>query len=135
MIIVTIYIFLGLAFTSTIIEIVRRQMVENLRKMQELRAQIQAQIKLAETLKKLSDNAGKMNLFHYLNNHFMNISATQDIDIGVNIAEDLEQLKSNLNKFKKSNMAGSLLDVDIQQLDWVENDKKIKAFIIYESSV
>ena len=33
-------------------------MVENLRKMQELRAQIQAQIKLAETLKKLSDNAG-----------------------------------------------------------------------------
>ena len=37
----------------------RRQMVENLRKMQELRAQIQAQVKLAETLKKLSDNAGK----------------------------------------------------------------------------
>ena len=36
----------------------RRQMVENLRKMQELKAQIQAQIKLAETLKKLSDNAG-----------------------------------------------------------------------------
>ena len=37
----------------------RRQMVENLRKMQELRAQIQAQIRLAETLKKLSDNAGR----------------------------------------------------------------------------
>ena len=36
-------------------------MVENLRKMQELRAQIQAQIKLAETLKKLSDNAGQNN--------------------------------------------------------------------------
>ena len=33
-------------------------MVENLKKMQELKAQIQAQIKLAETLKKLSDNAG-----------------------------------------------------------------------------
>ena len=63
MIIVTIYIFLGLAFTSTIIEIVRRQMVENLRKMQELRAQIQAQVKLAETLKKLSDNAGKIKSF------------------------------------------------------------------------
>ena len=54
----TVYILLGLAFTSTIIEIVRRQMVENLRKMQELRAQIQAQIKLAETLKKISENAG-----------------------------------------------------------------------------
>ena len=52
----TVYIFLGLAFTSTIIEIVRRQMVENLRRMQELRAQIQAQVKLAETLKKISDN-------------------------------------------------------------------------------
>ena len=36
----------------------RRQMVENLKKMQELKAQIQAQIKLAETLKKISDNAG-----------------------------------------------------------------------------
>ena len=69
MIIVTIYIFLGLAFTSTIIEIVRRQMVENLRKMQELRAQIQAQVKLAETLKKLSDNAGKIisGIFNMIN--------------------------------------------------------------------
>ena len=34
-------------------------MVENLKKMQELKAQIQAQIKLAETLKKISDNAGE----------------------------------------------------------------------------
>ena len=64
MIICTVYIFLGLAFTSTIIEIVRRQMVENLRRMQELRAQIKAQVKLAETLKKLSDNAG-MRLVKY----------------------------------------------------------------------
>ena len=61
--------------------------------------------------------------------------ATQNIDIGVNISEDLEQLKNNLNKFKKSNIGGSLLDMDIQQLDWVEDNKKVKAFIIYESSV
>ena len=53
----------------------------------------------------------------------------------MNITEDLEQLKNNLNKFKKSNIGGSLLDVDIQQLDWVEENKKVKAFIIYESSV
>ena len=33
--------------------------MENLKKMQELKAQIQAQIKLAETLKKISDNAGE----------------------------------------------------------------------------
>ena len=45
-------------------------MVENLRKMQELRAQIQAQIKLAETLKKLSDNAGG-NLLKYWKHLFL----------------------------------------------------------------
>ena len=117
MMICTVYIFLGLAFTSTIIEIVRRQMVENLRRMQELRAQIQAQVKLAETLKKISDNA-----------------ATQNIDIGANIADDLEQLRSNLNKFKKSGLGGEI-DIDIEQLDWVENNKKVKAFLIYETSV
>jgi len=114
----TVYILLGLAFTSTIIEIVRRQMVENLRKMQELRAQIQAQIKLAETLKKISENAEK-----------------NDIDIGVNITDDLEQLRNNLNKFKKSNLGEQLGDIDIEKLDWVENNKKVKAYIIYESSV
>ena len=135
MIICTVYIFLGLAFTSTIIEIVRRQMVENLRRMQELRAQIKAQVKLAETLKKLSDNAGMklVKCSHVF--YFFVVAATQNIDIGVNISEDLEQLKSNLNKFKNSNMGGSLLDMDIQQLDWVEDNKKVKAFIIYESSV
>lgn len=41
-----------------IVAFYRRQMVENLKKMQELKAQIQAQMKLAETLKKLSENAG-----------------------------------------------------------------------------
>ena len=61
-------------------------------------------------------------------------SATQNIDIGVNISEDLEQLKSNLDKFKKSGMGGDL-DIDIEQMDWVEDNKKVKAFIIYESSV
>ena len=109
-------------------------MVENLRRMQELRAQIKAQVKLAETLKKLSDNAG-MKLDSQLYVMSKPFSATQNIDIGVNISEDLEQLKSNLNKFKNSNMGGSLLDMDIQQLDWVEDNKKVKAFIIYESSV
>jgi hypothetical protein len=48
-----IYILVGLAFTSTIIELVRRQYNETWRKMQELRAQIQAQLKLAATLKQV----------------------------------------------------------------------------------
>ena len=51
MLICMIYILVGLAFTSTIIELVRRQYNETWRKMQELRAQIQAQLKLAATLK------------------------------------------------------------------------------------
>ena len=37
----------------------RRKYAESWRKMQELRAQIQAQLKLADTLKKLGDQAGK----------------------------------------------------------------------------
>ena len=53
MLICMIYILVGLAFTSTIIELVRRQYNETWRKMQELRAQIQAQLKLAATLKQV----------------------------------------------------------------------------------
>ena len=37
----------------------RREYAESWRKMQELRAQIQAQLKLADTLKKLGDHAGE----------------------------------------------------------------------------
>jgi len=100
-----------------IVAFYRRQMVENLKKMQELKAQIQAQMKLAETLKKLSENAEANNL-----------------DIGLNIADDLEQLRSNLDKFKKSGMGGDL-DIDIEQMDWVEDNRKVKAFFIYETSL
>ena len=58
MLVCTIYILVGMAFTTTIIELVRREYAESWRKMQELRAQIQAQLKLAQTLKKLGDHAG-----------------------------------------------------------------------------
>lgn len=43
-------------------DIARRQYAESWRKMQELRAQIQAQLKLADTLKKISEAAGKITL-------------------------------------------------------------------------
>ena len=104
--------------------------------MQELRAQIQAQMKLAEAMKKLSENAGKTTLLDLcaMTSNF-NIIEKSNIDIGLNIADDLEQLKNNLNKFKKSNPGSDLGDVDIQQLDWMEDHKRVKAFIIYESSV
>ena len=62
MLICTIYIFIGMAFTSTIIELVRRQYAESWRKMVELRAQIQAQLKLAETLKRLAEHAGDIKM-------------------------------------------------------------------------
>ena len=57
-----------------------------------------------------------------------------NLDIGLNIADDLEQLRSNLDKFKKSGMGGDL-DIDIEQMDWVEDNRKVKAFFIYETSL
>ena len=70
--------------------------------MQELRAQIQAQLKLADTLKKLGEQAEKNNL-------------AIDLDIG----SDLAELKANLAKFKKGKHGKGLEDIDIEQLDWV----------------
>ena len=67
MLVCMIYILVGLAFTSTIIELVRRQYAESWRNMQELRAQIQAQIKLAAALKQVADQVDiqwRDNLFH-----------------------------------------------------------------------
>lgn len=72
MLICTIYIFIGMAFTSTIIELVRRQYAESWRKMVELRAQIQAQLKLAETLKRLAEHAGNYNMTIVINNSKLN---------------------------------------------------------------
>merc|ERR1712158_87971 len=84
MMLCTIYILVGLAFTTTIIELVRRQYAESWRKMQELRAQIQAQLKLADTLKQMQDQAGKNIEFD-----------------GLDMAGDLEELKRNIAKYKK----------------------------------
>ena len=73
-------------------------------------------------------------LFNYvaffIKEHF---SEANNLDIGINIADDLEQLRSNLNKFKKSGMGD--LDIDIEQMDWVEDNRKVKAFFIYETSL
>ena len=62
------------------------------------------------------------------------IAEANNLDIGLNIADDLEQLRSNLDKFKKSGMGGDL-DIDIEQMDWVEDNRKVKAFFIYETSL
>lgn len=57
------------------------------------------------------------------------------MDIGVNISDDLDQLRRNLNKLKKSNLGEELADIEIEKLDWMEDNKKMKAFIIYETSL
>jgi len=103
-----IYILVGLAFTSTIIELVRRQYAESWRKMQEIRAQIQAQLKLADHLRKMAAEG-------------------KDMD-GMDI--DLDELRANLSKYKG-------LGFDINDLDWINNQRKIKAVTIffYETSV
>merc|ERR550532_687265 len=104
-----IYILVGLAFTSTIIELVRRQYAESWRKMQELRAQIQAQLKLADHLRKMGEQG-------------------RDLE-GMDV--DLDELRANLSKYKK-------FGFNISDLDNLFNDKrKIKAVTIffYETSV
>ncbi|XP_040563808.1 TWiK family of potassium channels protein 7 [Lepeophtheirus salmonis] len=113
MIVSMIYILVGLAFTSTIIELVRRQYAESWRKMQELRAQIQAQLKLAETLRRLGQEG-------------------KDIE-GMDV--DLDELRSQLMRFKR---LGKLAGFDINDLEWMDADRRrIKAITIlfYETSV
>lgn len=81
------------------------------------------------------------------------------VDLGVNIGEELEGLKKNLDLYKVSKIwlyifvfryrntcipvfpkaagggGGEFEDIDVQQLDWVEGDRKVKAFFIYETSL
>ena len=57
------------------------------------------------------------------------------MDIGSSISGELDRLKKNLDKYKKSGMGGDFDDVDIRTLDWVEDNRKVKAFFIYESSL
>ncbi|TRY76213.1 hypothetical protein TCAL_03537 [Tigriopus californicus] len=116
MLVCMIYILVGLAFTSTIIELVRRQYAESWRKMQEIRAQIQAQLKLAATLRQMAQN---------------NIEVE-----GMDIAGDLATLKANIAKYK-GRFGKGLGDFEINDLDWIDSGKKVKAvtIFIYESSV
>ena len=69
------------------------------------------------------------------NQNIIFVSEKNNIDLGVNISDDLEELRNKLNKYKKSNVGGDLDDIDIEKLDWMEDNKRMKAFIIYETSV
>lgn len=117
MLVCNFYILIGLAFTSTIIELVRRQYAESWRKMQELRAQIQMQLKLAATLRQMQAN---------------NI----DLD-GIDLGADMDALRANIAKFKKGKYGKGFADFDMDDLDWMDGKKKVKAvtILIYETSV
>lgn len=81
--------------------------------MQELRAQIQAQLKLAATLRQM----GQQNI------------EMEGLDM------DLSTLRANISKLGK--MGKGFGDLQIEDLDWIESGRKVKAvtIFIYESSV
>ena len=66
---------------------------------------------------------------------FFIFAEKNNVDIGTSISGELDSLKKNLDKYKKSGMGEEFDDVDIRTLDWVEDNRKVKAFFIYESSL
>ena len=119
MLVCTIYVLVGMACTTTIIELVRREYAESWRRMQELRAQIQAQLKLADTIKKLGDHAGshEFDLKDWNENQYF--SDKNGLPLELDIGGDLAELKKNLAKFKKGKHGKGLDDIDIEELDFV----------------
>ncbi len=78
---------------------------------------LQAQLKLASTLRQMAD----------ANVHLE----------GLDLADDLAQLRDNIAKFKRGKFGKGLADIEISDLDWIEKNRKVKAVTIffYESSV
>ena len=97
--------------------------------MQELRAQIQAQLKLADTLKKLGEQAGRWYIDLSWRWSDIDISERNNLAIDLDIGSDLAELKANLAKFKKGKHGKGLEDIDIEQLDWVRGTSDIGFFI------
>ena len=96
--------------------------------MQELRAQIQAQLKLADTIKKLGEQAGLNS--KVLQCIYCNIfSEKNNLAIDLDLGSDLAELKANLAKFKKGKHGKGLDDIDIEQLDWV---RKLDSTLVFK---
>ena len=106
----TVYVLIGMTVFTTIIEIVRQQYEESMRKMQELRAQLQAQIRLAETLRKMGEQG------------------TLDPEA----AAELDKIKGKLAKYKGKKG----FDLDVDELEWMDSNKNVRAIVIfYETSL
>ena len=90
----------------------------------ELRAQIQAQLRLAHTLKRLAEHAGQVTTSHNTvlvsNNSF---TESHNLDIELDLAGDLALLRKNLAKMRKGKMGKGLHDVLIEEFEWVIYDK------------
>lgn len=110
MLLCIVYIMVGLTCTTTIIEIIRQQVAESSRKMQELRAQIQAQLKLADHLRKMAEHG----------------------DLDEASRAELDAIQGNLAKLKGRK---GLDDLDVDE--WVDKNKRVKAvtIIFYETSL
>ena len=88
----------------------------------ELRAQIQAQLRLAHTLKRLAEHAGQLSTSHNTQHSFSNNSSfteSHNLDIELDLAGDLALLRKNLAKMRKGKMGKGLHDVLIEEFEWV----------------
>lgn len=90
----------------------RRQYEESWKKMQELRAQLQAQLRLADTLRKLGEQGGE-NLVPL---SFDIIILASGLD--EEAAAELEAIRGNLAKYK-GKMGKGFDDIAIDEIDWV----------------
>ena len=110
MLVCTVYILVGMTVFTTIIEIVRRQYAESWRKMQELRAQIQAQLKLADHLRKLGEAGGHHDSLFSLKMTF----PFPELDEAAQA--ELDAIQKKLGKYKGK--YGK--EIGIDELEWVK---------------
>ncbi|KAK8734065.1 hypothetical protein OTU49_005997 [Cherax quadricarinatus] len=146
MLVCTLYILIGLALTSTIIELVRRQYAESWQQMKELSGRLgELSGPLAEHLKRLGEQAGDINIDVHLMKDLKELrSAIQlsnrlqalsklDPKMG-NDTKIVELLKAHLNEEKDdSAFLGSLEDTELLQPSAAK--RKVIRVVIYESSV
>ena len=111
MLVCIIYILVGMALTTTIIELVRwtsplhpprRQYAESWKRMLDLRAQIQAQLKLADAIRRMTEHAEK-----------------NGVELDMDLQGNTDELKRLLEKAKRNGGLGGLAAFGDLDLDWV----------------
>ena len=90
--------------------------------MQELRAQLQAQLRLADTLRKLGEQGGE-NLVPLSFNIIILVSGLDE-----EAAAELEAIRGNLAKYK-GKMGKGFDDIAIDEIDWVNGQTLIYFYL------